>query len=76
MRRDFRRICIDLQSNNDLRSKHRELSALQFYQTLPSNIFPNVCALAKRMAAVFGSTYICEQTFSRMKIVNPKLGHD
>ena len=29
---------INLQSNNDLRSKHRELSALQFYHTLPSNI--------------------------------------
>ena len=69
---DLQMEIIDLQSNNDLRSKHRELSALQFYHTLPSNIFPNVCALAMRMAAVFGSTYICEQTFPRMKIVKSK----
>lgn len=63
---------IDMQSNHDLRLKHKELTTLQFYQSLPSEKFPNVCTLAKRLVAVFGSTYICEQTFSRMKIVKSK----
>ena len=45
---------------------------MKFYQSLSPELFPNVYTLAKRMAAVFGSTYICEQTFSRMKIVESK----
>ncbi|XP_060846546.1 general transcription factor II-I repeat domain-containing protein 2A-like [Rhopalosiphum padi] len=40
---------------------------LKFYSTLSHEDFPALRDIMMKMATVFGSTYICEQIFSRMK---------
>ncbi|KAL4143577.1 hypothetical protein QTP88_005895 [Uroleucon formosanum] len=40
---------------------------LKFYSTLSHEDFPALRDILMKMATVFGSTYICEQIFSRMK---------
>ena len=59
---------IEIQSNHDLRST-KEFTGIF---SLSSELFPNVCTLAKQIVAVFGNTHICEHTLSRMKIVKFK----
>ena len=39
-----------------------------YYASFPNETFPNIRKHAMKMSTVFGSTYICEQTFSRMKL--------
>ena len=63
---------IDLQANDLLRDKFKE-GLLSFYQFLPKEDFPNVKAFASRYLSIFGTTYLCEQTFSRMKYVKNNL---
>ena len=35
--------------------------------------YPNLIDHAKKMASMFGSTYVCEQLFSSMKVTKSKL---
>ncbi len=60
---------IDLQANELLKEKHKEGQLVEFYRCLPDNVFPNLKKFASKMASMFGTTYICEQTFSKMKYV-------
>lgn len=62
----------DLQANYSLRDSYKENSKLVFYASLPDT-FVNLKKFAAGMFTVFGSTYICEQTFSRMNIIKSKL---
>ena len=39
-----------------------------FYASLNETAFPNLRRTAQKMLVLFGSTYVCEQTFSVMKI--------
>lgn len=64
---------IDLQSNDTFKDKHKEGNLIEFYSCLPEITYPNIKVLAREMIAIFGSTYVCEQTFSRMKLVKSKL---
>ncbi len=59
----------DLQANDLLKEKHREGKLLEFYRCLPDVEFPKLKKFAAGMASVFGTTYVCEQTFSKMKYV-------
>ncbi|CAG9782425.1 unnamed protein product [Diatraea saccharalis] len=55
---------IDLQSNDSLKNSFREINDLiKFYGSLPSD-FDELKRFAQQIITIFGSTYLCEQTFS------------
>ncbi|XP_073672245.1 general transcription factor II-I repeat domain-containing protein 2-like [Paramisgurnus dabryanus] len=64
---------IDLQCDDELQFRHQQLSQIDFYRQLNKEKFPTLQALAKRMLSCFGSTYICEQTFSIMNLNETRL---
>jgi hypothetical protein len=63
---------IDMQTNDELKEAFHSSTREQFYKCLSDSKFPNIKWLATKMSTVFGSTYICEQTFSRMKLIKSK----
>jgi hypothetical protein len=55
---------IDLQSNDTLKNSFYEINDLvKFYGSFPSN-FNELKRFAQQLITIFGSTYLCEQTFS------------
>ncbi|XP_040578978.1 general transcription factor II-I repeat domain-containing protein 2B-like [Lepeophtheirus salmonis] len=61
---------IDLQANCLLKEKHREGKKLvAFYSSLPDGEFSKLKNFAVAMASLFGTTYVCGQTFSKMNYV-------
>ena len=60
---------IDLQANGLLTKKHREGKLLEFYHCLSNDEFLELKKFASGMASMFGTTYVCEQTFSKVKNV-------
>ncbi|XP_069777943.1 general transcription factor II-I repeat domain-containing protein 2A-like [Narcine bancroftii] len=58
---------IELQCNDTLKSKYDSVGAAQFPQFLPDTL-PQLRTQAAQMLSMFGSTYLCEQLFSLMKI--------
>jgi hypothetical protein len=61
---------IDLQNDTDLRNKFQNVDMHSFYQKYISlEKFPRLGAHAKQIMTLFGSTYVCEQLFSAMKII-------
>ena len=44
-------------------------SLIDFCAALPKDTYPNIRKHAMKMFTLFGSTYICEQTFSRIKVI-------
>ena len=63
---------IELQALFVYKTKHRESSLLDFYRSLNSDKYKNLVQLAKKTLSIFGSTYICEQTFSIMNMSKNK----
>lgn len=59
---------IDLQSESVLKEKFNSVKLDKFYASLNETKFSNIRQLAQKMLVLFGSTYVCEQTFSVMKI--------
>lgn len=59
---------IDLQCDSVLKEKFNSLKLNEFYASLSEELFPNIRQMAQRMLVLFGSTYVCEQTFSVMNI--------
>ena len=60
---------VDLQCNTDLKAKFHDFPLMDFYQKyVRAEKLPHLRKNALKMASLFGSTYLCEQTFSRMKI--------
>ena len=61
---------IELQCNGVLKEKFNNVDLLEFYSKyVEKNKFPAIRSHALSIASLFGSTYICEQLFSRLKIV-------
>jgi hypothetical protein len=58
---------IDLQSNDILKDKFKEGNLIEFYKFLPSDQFLQLRKFAREFISAFGTTYICEKTFSKMK---------
>ncbi|XP_073689371.1 general transcription factor II-I repeat domain-containing protein 2B-like [Garra rufa] len=58
---------IDLQSDKLLAEHFKSVSLLNFYSSHKDENFPHIRRHAQKMLVLFGSTYICEQTFSVMK---------
>lgn len=64
---------IDLQCDSTLKEKFQSESIDKFYGSLNEAKFVNLRKMAMKLLVLFGSTYICEQTFSIMNINKTKL---
>ena len=67
---------VELQCCNELKSKFHanDVLLLDFYKHhLKCEKYPYLINHAKKMTSMFGSTYVCEQLFSSMKITKSKL---
>ena len=51
-----------------LKQKHAKVEISEFHKFLPRERFPKLLSAAARIIAMFGSTYVCEQFFSSMKL--------
>ena len=60
---------IDSQASDALKTTFKENSPLEFYSSLPEE-YSDLKKFAVGMLSVFSSTYICEQTFSKMKLTS------
>jgi len=63
---------IDLQSSDHLRNKFKESDLQNFYKCLQKVSYPNLIQKVAYIASLFGSTYVCEQTFSVMNMTKSK----
>ena len=64
---------MDLQCDGDLKSKFAEVPLVKFYgQCIPHDKFPGLVNHARMLTALFGSTYMCEQLFSKMNFAKCK----
>ena len=64
---------IEIQCDDSLKNQHQLLSLPDFYRSLEKAKFPLMRRHAKRMMSLFGSTYICEQTFSLLTLNKSRL---
>lgn len=69
---DFQMELIDLQCNAELKAKFSEVSLLNFYQNYLPKEMQMLRNHALKTATLFGSTYVCEQSFSLMKQIKSK----
>ena len=58
---------IELQCSDTLKSKYDSVGAAQFPRFIPDTM-PQLRAQVAQMLSMFGSTYLCEQLFSVMKL--------
>ena len=63
---------IELQADMNTKRKYSENSLVDFYKLYVCEKFPNLSRHAKRMASLFGSTYCCEQFFSKVKLTKTR----
>ena len=63
---------IDIQSDHSLKEMFHSLPLVEPYKSLSVQCFPCLRNFAARLFSIFGSTYICEQSFSCMKINSSK----
>ena len=65
---------IELQCNEELKAKFRTSSPLSFFRDhLHADSFPKLLQHVQRILTMFGSTYRCEQLFSKMKYTKSRL---
>ena len=66
---------IELQSSDELRGRFQLASSpLEFFRRhVERSEFPVISAHVRRITAIFGSTYVCEQLFSKMKYAKNRL---
>ena len=66
---DLRLELIKLQSDDSLKAMYLNKPLLEFYCVhVSKEEFPTLRASALKWSSVFGSTYLCEQFFSKMNI--------
>lgn len=63
---------IDLQADDTMKDKFKEVNIVQFYKFLPKENYPLIKDFARSWLSVFGTTYRCEQTFSLLKFAKSK----
>jgi Spin-doc zinc-finger/Domain of unknown function (DUF4371) len=63
---------IDLQTNDVLKDAFKVVELKEFYAGLSASLFPALKKFSAGMITIFASTYICEQTFSRMNYIKNK----
>jgi len=59
---------LDLQCDTILKQKYTDVGVPDFYKFLSREKYPKLVSAAAEIMAMFGSTYVCEQFFSSMKI--------
>ncbi|KAF7252395.1 Serine/threonine-protein kinase 24 [Varanus komodoensis] len=64
---------IELQCDAECHSRHQQLPLVNFYRQLHKDRFQEIQTFAKKMLSLFGSTYLCEKTFSDMNINKNRL---
>ncbi|GFR33622.1 general transcription factor II-I repeat domain-containing protein 2 [Trichonephila clavata] len=64
---ELRMEMIDLQCSDIIKNKYQNSSLLELYKSLPLTQFDNLHKFASGLFSVFGTTYLCEKTFSKMK---------
>jgi hypothetical protein len=62
----------ELQSDLFLASKSNNLQYEEFWKLLTNEQFPKLRKYSLKVCPMFGSTYICECTFSTMKMLKTK----
>ena len=63
---------IDMQCDLTLKETFLNVGPKDLFSGLSEDNFPYLKDLVKKMMVLFGSTYICEQTFSTMSITKSK----
>ena len=63
---------IELEANDLIIDKFKQ-AHVAFYQFLPKGQFSNLRNFALGFLCMFGTTYMCEQTFSNMKFIKSNL---
>ena len=64
---------IDLQNNNELKAKYHNLSLLDFYKLyVRAEDFPILRRHALKFASLLGTTYRCEQFFSKLTLAKTR----
>jgi len=64
---------IELQRLAVLKCNYKELSEIiEFWKCVSEEDFPELHSLAFKLVCRFGSTYICEKSFSRMTFIKNK----
>ena len=59
---------IELRNDLDLKAKFLSKTLLELYkECFPRTRFPKISKRASKLICLFGSTYLCEQFFSKMK---------
>ncbi|XP_021110008.1 general transcription factor II-I repeat domain-containing protein 2B isoform X4 [Heterocephalus glaber] len=71
VREELQMEVIDLQCNTVLRAKYDKVGVPEFYKYLWSS-YPRYRRHCAKILSMFGSTYICEQLFSIMKLSKTK----
>ena len=70
----FEEEMIDLQHNYSLKARHYEIMSTNFWMHYVSNgPYPAVFRCVKKILTCFGSTYMCESSFSHMGAIKSKL---
>nr|XP_020455526.1 general transcription factor II-I repeat domain-containing protein 2B-like [Monopterus albus] len=64
---------IEFQCDSELRNKFMSLKLKDLYTHVSPERYPNIRKHAQVMLSLFGSTYICEQTFSVMNLNKTRL---
>lgn len=59
---------IEMQCNTHLKQLFLNTTKLEFYKSLSKAQYPNIVAHAQKIMAMFATSYLCEQTFSIMKM--------
>ncbi|XP_065642160.1 general transcription factor II-I repeat domain-containing protein 2-like [Hydra vulgaris] len=76
LRDEFQMELIELQNNKDLKDAYKDVELLELYKKYMNiEVYPHLCKHAMKYFSLFGSTYICEQFFSRMKHVKSEQRH-
>ncbi|XP_012554783.2 general transcription factor II-I repeat domain-containing protein 2 [Hydra vulgaris] len=76
VRDEFQMELIELQNNKDLKDAYKDVELLELYKKYMNiEVYPHLCKHAMKYFSLFGSTYICEQFFSRMKHVKSEQRH-
>ena len=68
---DLQMELIELHCDEQLKSRFVAMTPLDFWRS-QALTFPRLADNARRVAALFGSTDVCEQLFSRMKLVKSR----
>lgn len=63
---DFQMELIELQSDIELQGLFKHEKLLEFWKHVPRNSHQNLVKNAMKMLSIFGSTYCCEQLFSKL----------